>query len=44
MSHHQPQRSPVALGGILAALAAVCGFLSQLLPFFFWHYTYLLNV
>ena len=35
MSHHQPQRSPVALGGILAALAAVCGFLSQLLPFFF---------
>lgn len=35
MSQHQPQRSPVAIGGLMAALAAVCGFMSQLLPFFF---------
>ena len=36
MSQHQPQRSPVAIGGLMAALAAVCGFMSQLLPVFLW--------
>ena len=35
MSNWQPRRSPVALGGLMAALAAVFGMMSQLLPFFF---------
>ena len=35
MSNLQPPRSPVALGGMMAALAVAFGLLSQLLPIFF---------
>ncbi len=35
MSHPQPNRSPVALGGMLAALSVVFAFMSQFLPMFF---------
>lgn len=33
MSHQQPNRSPVALGGIMAALAVVLGLTAVMLPF-----------